>query len=233
MTRRPDAGLAAGLGRRGRRPVETHRDRRAEMDRLADVYRPAGDRDTGASATITDDAGVRRAPARVGRASCTAMRAAEPLPPARLAGRVVAPPLPTAAASRSTSRARRTGSPARCRCSCERRLGLRVARVPRRRRRRARRRPAWRTARTRRRPGGCSSRRPAPALDYADLFGLPEAQPARTRRGHGAPQAGRPHRGAGDGPRPAAGARCTATGRRPSGATCTAGGGASWSASAT
>lgn len=31
--------LAADLGRRGRRLAEAHRDRRAEMDRLADVYR--------------------------------------------------------------------------------------------------------------------------------------------------------------------------------------------------
>ena len=34
-----DAELAAGLRRHGRRLAETHRDRRAEMDRLADVYR--------------------------------------------------------------------------------------------------------------------------------------------------------------------------------------------------
>jgi len=34
-----DAEFAAGLGRHGRRLAETHRDRRAEMDRLADVYR--------------------------------------------------------------------------------------------------------------------------------------------------------------------------------------------------
>jgi glycosyltransferase involved in cell wall biosynthesis len=34
-----DRELAEALGRRGRRLAETHRDRRAEMDRLADVYR--------------------------------------------------------------------------------------------------------------------------------------------------------------------------------------------------
>jgi L-malate glycosyltransferase len=34
-----DRELAADLGRRGRRLAEAHRDRRAEMDRLADVYR--------------------------------------------------------------------------------------------------------------------------------------------------------------------------------------------------
>ena len=34
--------LAAGLSRRGRLLAETHRDRRAEMDRLADVYRRLG-----------------------------------------------------------------------------------------------------------------------------------------------------------------------------------------------
>jgi glycosyltransferase involved in cell wall biosynthesis len=34
-----DRELAAELGRRGRVLAETHRDRRAEMDRLADVYR--------------------------------------------------------------------------------------------------------------------------------------------------------------------------------------------------
>jgi glycosyltransferase involved in cell wall biosynthesis len=33
-----DRELAAGLRRRGRLLAETHRDRRAEMDRLADVY---------------------------------------------------------------------------------------------------------------------------------------------------------------------------------------------------
>ena len=34
-----DRELAAGLGRHGRALAEAHRDRRAEMDRLADVYR--------------------------------------------------------------------------------------------------------------------------------------------------------------------------------------------------
>ena len=34
-----DRRLATGLSRRGRLLAETHRDRRAEMDRLADVYR--------------------------------------------------------------------------------------------------------------------------------------------------------------------------------------------------
>jgi glycosyltransferase involved in cell wall biosynthesis len=37
-----DRELAASLGRRGRLLAETHRDRRAEMDRLADVYRRLG-----------------------------------------------------------------------------------------------------------------------------------------------------------------------------------------------
>lgn len=37
-----DREYAAALGRRGRRLAETHRDRRAEMDRLADVYRRLG-----------------------------------------------------------------------------------------------------------------------------------------------------------------------------------------------
>jgi glycosyltransferase involved in cell wall biosynthesis len=37
-----DRELAAGLSRRGRLLAETHRDRRAEMDRLADVYRRLG-----------------------------------------------------------------------------------------------------------------------------------------------------------------------------------------------
>jgi glycosyltransferase involved in cell wall biosynthesis len=37
-----DRELAAHLGRHGRRLAETHRDRRAEMDRLADVYRRLG-----------------------------------------------------------------------------------------------------------------------------------------------------------------------------------------------
>ena len=34
--------LAAGLSRRGRLLAETHRDRGAEMDRLADIYRRLG-----------------------------------------------------------------------------------------------------------------------------------------------------------------------------------------------
>ena len=34
-----DRRLATGLSRSGRLLAETHRDRRAEMDRLADVYR--------------------------------------------------------------------------------------------------------------------------------------------------------------------------------------------------
>jgi L-malate glycosyltransferase len=37
-----DRELAAGLGRHGRLLAETHRDRRAEMDRLAEVYRRLG-----------------------------------------------------------------------------------------------------------------------------------------------------------------------------------------------
>jgi glycosyltransferase involved in cell wall biosynthesis len=37
-----DPELAGALGRRGRRLAEAHRDRRAEMDRLADVYRSLG-----------------------------------------------------------------------------------------------------------------------------------------------------------------------------------------------
>ena len=37
-----DDELATGLSRRGRLLAETHRDRRAEMDRLADVYRRLG-----------------------------------------------------------------------------------------------------------------------------------------------------------------------------------------------
>ena len=37
-----DREVAAGLSRRGRRLAEAHRDQRAEMDRLADVYRRIG-----------------------------------------------------------------------------------------------------------------------------------------------------------------------------------------------
>jgi L-malate glycosyltransferase len=37
-----DRELAVALGRHGRLLVETHRDRRAEMDRLADIYRRLG-----------------------------------------------------------------------------------------------------------------------------------------------------------------------------------------------
>ena len=155
------------------------------------------DRDTGGRHDHRA-AGVRHAPARVGRARHRDAPA-EPLPPARLAGRVVAPPL-RLRPPHGPRRAR--GGQAHRRAAAVRGAAARGARraVPRRRRRRTRRRPAGGRCgpvdgRAAARAGG--RRRPR----LRRPLRAPGGEPARTRRGHGAPQAGRPHRGAGDGPR--------------------------------